>query len=296
MIVSLICLLHAATLGVPVTMSPEDQTRLGVEETVMTATEAPQALPAIVQVLDAGALAALDADLATALAAAGASQRDYQRTLGLARNDQSASRAAVEAARSKAEGDEARASLLRRRLALEWGPAIAAMSAQDRASLLDAIATGDAALLRADSLEAPGGLVGTVTITLPDRQTATAEPIGLTGSASTRLQTIGTLAVLRGPEALSLRSGRSLGGTIDSGESLTGILLPREAIVRLDGDAWAYVETGPDTFFRQQIVSPRIVADGWLVTTVFTPGDRVVTSGAGALLAVERADESAESE
>lgn len=296
MLLPLYLLIQAASLDVPVSLSVEEQSRYGVEETVLEAASIPETLPAFVQAIDAGPLAALQADLTAASAISDASSREYQRLLSLANQDQSASRAAVERALSAAAGDAARVDLLQRRLALEWGPALAQMDAVDRSDLLDQLALGEAALLRADSLQAPAGVVGSVTVYMDDGQSVQAEPLGFASTASAQLQTVGLYAVLRGESALAMRPGRTLGGTIDTGEVLDGVLIPRDAIVRLDGDAWAYVQTGPDAFARRQISSPGFVADGWLVTHSFVPGERVVTSGAGALLAVERADELAEAD
>lgn len=179
---------------------------------------------------------------------------------------------------------------------LAWGPAIAHMPPEDRAALIDAAAAGEAAIVRADAPERPDGVVGPVVIEMGAEATLTAEPLGLAGAADPRMQTLGVLAVVRGEAAAALRPGRVISGAIETSGQVSGVLIPRAAVVRLDGADWAYVRTGAETFERREISDPVPVADGWLVAGGFAPGDAVVDQGAGSLIALERADESAETD
>ena len=73
-----------------------------------------------------------------------------------------------------------------------------------------------------------------------------------------------------------------------SAKPTQGVLVPAAAIVWYAGQPWVYVQMGPQAFGRQPLGTP-VDADGaYFVSAGFTPGDRVVTSGAGLLLAEEQ--------
>src|SRR6185503_9598370 len=46
----------------------------------------------------------------------------------------------------------------------------------------------------------------------------------------------------------------------EAGEPLHGIVLTREAVLRLAGAAWAYVQVAEDAFVRRQIVLDRMLS------------------------------------
>jgi hypothetical protein len=85
-----------------------------------------------------------------------------------------------------------------------------------------------------------------------------------------------------------------LAAEIESSGRVTGVMIPRSALVRSDGMACVYLRLSEDEFVRRTVVATRIRQDGWFVTSGFEPGDEVVTAGAGSLLAVERSGEMAE--
>jgi hypothetical protein len=66
-----------------------------------------------------------------------------------------------------------------------------------------------------------------------------------------------------------------------------GVLVPSDAVVQWDALAWAYVERVPGRFVRVRVSTDLAVPGGWLVQQGFTPGERVVVTGAGQLLSEE---------
>lgn len=74
---------------------------------------------------------------------------------------------------------------------------------------------------------------------------------------------------------------------ISQGDPQKGVVVPRSALVRVAGKTWAYVQIDEPSFARREVVGARPVADGWFVPQGFTPGQRVVTSGAQILLSEE---------
>lgn len=287
----------AAPLNEPVTMSAADQAKTGVSTETLAAREESEGVAAIVRAIDPAPLAGLDTDLAAASAAVEASRAELVRVKRLAAQDQSASQQAVESAQAKAAADASALTLLRRRLVLDWGKAFADMPARERADLIAAVASGDAALLRADAPDRPVGVVGDLAISGRDGAAPImADPLGLSGSVDPRMQTIGLFCTVHGAAAAPLRPGRIFDGEIRTEKKISGVVIPRSAIVRLDAADWAYVRTGEEQFERREIVNPRFIKDGWFVAEGFRPGEAVVDKGAGSLVAVERADEATESD
>jgi hypothetical protein len=115
--------------------------------------------------------------------------------------------------------------------------------------------------------------------------------IGLLPVADPRLQTRGLLTELRGPQA-TLAVGQMLNAQLPGSATTHGVLLPRSALLRRDGQVWVYVATAGDSFARRAVHGYQAVSDGWFVPEGFTAGERVVTAGATALLGVETAGSS----
>jgi hypothetical protein len=84
--------------------------------------------------------------------------------------------------------------------------------------------------------------------------------------------------------------------TGDSSERAeSGILVPPSAVVVADGKYWCLVERQPGVFSRALIDISRPMADGYFVGDDIKPGDPIVTSAAGLLLA-RQANPSSEAE
>ena len=72
------------------------------------------------------------------------------------------------------------------------------------------------------------------------------------------------------------------------GEALHGVIVPETALVRAAERAWVYAQTSATTFVRRGVTLEHPMAEGWFVTAGVSPNDRVVTTGAQALLSEER--------
>ena len=66
-----------------------------------------------------------------------------------------------------------------------------------------------------------------------------------------------------------------------------GVLVPSTAVVQWDALAWAYREKAPGRYVRVRVATDLPVEGGWVVGGGLSPGDRVVTTGAGQLLSEE---------
>jgi hypothetical protein len=65
----------------------------------------------------------------------------------------------------------------------------------------------------------------------------------------------------------------------------SGIVVPPTAVVVIDGKYWCFVEREPGVFSRSPLDISQPMADGYFVRDGIKPGDLIVTSAAGLLLA-----------
>jgi hypothetical protein len=266
------------------------QAHLGVVVTRLAAAAPPSGTTTIARVLDPGPLLTLDGELASAMAAQAASRAEAERTRKLFSEDRTASARAVETANAQAQADQERVASARRRLTLEWGDGIMSMTPEKRTALLNDLARVRAELVR---VELPVGAVAPkIGGHLELRVTGDSKPLdatvlGLLPAADPRLQTSGVLVELRGADA-SLPIGRMLTATIPAPSGAApGVLVPRGALLRDDSKVWVYVQTAPESFIRREVVGYVPQADGWFVREGLMPGERVVSTGADVLHAVE---------
>jgi multidrug efflux pump subunit AcrA (membrane-fusion protein) len=73
-----------------------------------------------------------------------------------------------------------------------------------------------------------------------------------------------------------------------SGYPASGVLIPAAAAVISDGRVWCFIERRPGVFVRTALDTSTPVEGGYFVKSGFAPGDRLVTAGAGLLLAREK--------
>ncbi len=88
--------------------------------------------------------------------------------------------------------------------------------------------------------------------------------------------------------ALGLRPGMAVAAHLTPpGKARKGVVIPRSAVVRLNGKAWAYVQTADDKFTRREVSTADPTTQGWFVTTGWKEDERVLTAGAQTLLSEE---------
>lgn len=102
-------------------------------------------------------------------------------------------------------------------------------------------------------------------------------------------KTLGQTLLFRvGAEGLPLRPGQAVTAYLPtSGMSHAGVVIPRPAIVRFSGRAWAYVEIGGGQFTRREVPLTHPTDAGWFVVSGFTLGEQLVVTGAEVLLSEE---------
>jgi hypothetical protein len=273
-----------------ITVDAAAQTRFGIAITTLKSVAAPTGSPTTARVLDPGSLLQLDSELSAAAASLVASRAEAERTRTLFAQDRTASARAVEAANAQEQADLQRVTGAQRRLALEWGGALAELPTNRRAALLNDLAHARAELIRVElpantPVPKPGS---TIDVRGASDSALTATVLGTLPLADSRLQTRGVLAELKGAAA-NLPIGQMLTAEIPAvvASAAAGVVLPRSALLRRDSHVWAYVQTAPTTFVRREVRNYHPVLAGWFVADGFAGGDRIVASGAAALLGVE---------
>lgn len=268
-----------------IAIDADTQRRLGIVVASLAASSDAATLDGFAKGLDAAPLAAIIAEIDTAEAAAAASAAEARRLDSLYRQDVSASRRSVEAARAQARSDAARVRLAQQRIGIEFGPGLLHLGVAQVRQLTSEIASGTAALVRIDI---PGANLapGTVVSFAAGSATSVVRVLGPAAVADARLQSAGALAILRGPIAHQSLTSRVLAAKIANGPARAGLLVPRDAIVRFQGQMWVYRQTAKG-FVRVALNNPVSAPDGWLVTDGFASGDRIAVRGGAGLLAID---------
>ena len=271
-----------------VQISPDIQRRLGVVTQKVTLARRSTEIDAFAKVLDPAPLAQSDSDLETAEAAAAASAAQARRSKALHAADGSIAAKDVEAAVSQARQDALKVALLRRQLALAWGPGVARLSDAARGKLVRALADGSAALVHVDTHNNDGQAGARfVKVDIGDGS-ARGAVIGPARQAEPRLQSSGLIVEITGRSAILLSVGLTQSAHIQSTTTESGVMIPREAVIRYRGLDWAYVRADASTFERRLIDNPVPETDGFFVAHGFAGGDEVVVGGATALFAAEQ--------
>ncbi len=287
-------LFATVALAIPATAAPKvlkldaaTQGRLGVTTAPLRVGASRAALSGFVRGLDAVPLASLDADIAVATAALTASRAEAVRTQALHAADATVSARVQEAALAQMRADAARLQLLRRRLGLEWGQGVAALTDRARGRLLDDLVTRRAALIRLEAAGGPLPLHGTLALDLGLLGSTTVALLGAAPSVEARLQSVGALGVVRGPTAERIAPGVTAPATLSLGGAAQGVVIPRTALLRGGGQTFVYVRRTDGNFERRAVVAGHSAPDGLVVTTGFRPGEAVIVTGAAQVLAIE---------
>jgi hypothetical protein len=282
---------HSSGGEVVVELSRDEQARIGLETERVNAVTQSQEATAYGVVLDPAPLVALDAELASTLAAVAASRADYERARLLHSEQQNVSLKDFETARAKFQADQAQFNLLNHRLADEWGMKISAMAPAERASLIDALTKRIAGIVR---LSLPPGqslsqapTEARIAVLGYETHPLVTSSIWSAPNADSHLQGQGFLLEIEA-QGFPVRPGTAVTGHLQSpGTAKQGVVVPEPAVVTTGDRAWAYVQIAPTRFERRQLEATMPAARGWFVTSGFAAGDHVVVTGAQALLSEE---------
>ncbi len=239
---------------------------------------------AIATAVDIAPWLQLRAEATSADAAAHASAAQMLRIQQLLAADHSASPQEYEAARMQFDQDQARAHLAHNQLQAQWGGPLGRIGDERMAA---ALAGGGQTLLRIEPLlpllVEPDWtqlqISGPVTAKISSSASAWRAP-NASNSAQTPAWFLIVRTAQRWPSGLRTEFALPL-----SNEALIGTTVPSSAVVIADGATWVFVQQDATHFQRRKIDRSRPLPSGYFVTEQFAPGESVVVSGAGLLLA-----------
>lgn len=272
--------------GPGITLTEEQSEGLGLATAKLTPASYRGALTGYGTVVAFDAIAQSDADLASAEASAAQSQAATARAKDLSTGDDAAvSRETYEVAAAKSATDATAVLLARRKADAAYGNNAPWRNGAQRAAILARLQSGKSVLVK---------------VTFPIGATVTAQRFSVSRmGASDKGWT--TAAAWNAPADVTI-PGRSLFALVDgsdlaqgervianipTGAPQNGVLVPRSALVMGEGDSWAYLKSGDETYVRSRIDTSHPENDGYFVAQGFAPGQEVVTTGAGQLYARE---------
>jgi hypothetical protein len=274
-------------LGV-VELAPDQQAKAGIVLANPEPRELAREVKAYGGVIDTQPLLDLLAELRSAQASLDASTKEYARVQALHANDMNASARAVETAAATLKRDQIQVEAIRSRLSSDWGTAF---TKSDNTRLAQALTSLDAVVIRVDlavgeSLPSPPA-AGRVLSPFDSTRSADARLLGRATVASAQTPGQGFLFVLQ-PNSFELRPGMGVVAFLAlEGPRLHGVVLPRSAIVRHQGQAWVYAQTSDRRFERKPVVLEHAIDEGWFIDTSAIPSGRLVIDGAQILLSEE---------
>ncbi|HUW26985.1 MAG TPA: hypothetical protein VMV97_00110 [Sulfuriferula sp.] len=292
----------ATTSAGKVEITPQQLTTSGIEAQALPATRFQPQTSAYASVLDPGPLLLLRGQLRSAQlqtdaarAQAAASEREYQRLSVLNGQDHTVSDKVTETAHATRDADRAhleaaQASLLAARdtARSRWGDVLVGWALAARSPQLDALNSGQQALL---------------SVALPQNDATDSPPptirIGLSGTGggeiTARLVSPSPLAdpVIQSPTYFyqapraGLRTGMRIDALLPAGPSLEGVAIPNSAVVWYANRPWVYVQSDDTHFVRREIAVDTPAPGGWFVAHGWHGGERVAVKGAALLFSQE---------
>jgi hypothetical protein len=282
------------------TLSTADRRDGGIETSRPNPSPAQESVAGYGTVLDAAPLTELanryleaETQVQTAGAKLAVSRAAFERAKLLYKDRQNISSAQLQGAEGSFEVDKATLEAARSRLV-----SVAASTRQTWGSVLGAALIDRTPLMtrlteRAEYLVKvtlpPGATVATPPETAIARlDGATELHLTFVSPATTidpRLQGISYL--YRAPAEAALLPGLNVQVVLPVEAVERGVVVPEAAVVWLQGQAWIYLRTDPNTFVRREIAPDRPAPDGGYIVTGLPPDAEIAVRGAQMLLSEE---------
>jgi hypothetical protein len=272
------------------TLTGEEIGRLGIRtEPARTITFTPRVRGYGV-VADLSRVAQLDADLHTAEASATQSAASLKRAHALyGKSAHAISLESLEAAEKQAEADQIQVQLAERREIAAYGQNAPWLNEARRGDILPDLTTGHLVLVEAtfplgETLTGPpSSLVVTRLNTQPDQLGSTATLVW-DAPADPTIPGRSFYALITGSD---LAQGEHVLVFAPTGSPSKGVIVPAEAIVLSDNQAWCYVLASNGKASRISISLSEPVEGGYFIQQGIAAGAAIVVRGGGLLLARE---------
>ncbi len=270
-----------------VKLDKESQQHAGMKVAELEAAMLKPEIRSYGHVLDPAPLAALVAEIATARAALEASKKEFQRWKLLHSQGQNVSARALEAAEASMKRDQIATDTAHWRLVSGWGKAV--VNRPDLPEFVRSLSAVETALVRIDlplgQVLAQPPVGGRIAALATPEQPAEAQLVGPVPVADPQTQGQGFLFLLR---TRPLPPGTAVIGWLAlAGETASGVLVPRSALLRHQGQTLVYLQVNDDVFQRKEVELEHPTESGWFVGEGLKPQQKIVVTGAQQLLSEE---------
>ena len=237
-------------------------------------------------------LAAARADLDTLTAQARNSHAQYERSHVLFEDDRNVSQKSLQDARAAMQADQAKlqsaaatVSGLAATMRQQFGDVLASASMAPASDLFRRLLSGRTVVLRITlPAEFEGAPPARITVDAADGQRASAQKLSVSPLADPSVQGNPWLYAVDRALPVGMRTGVNVPSPVPAAQAL---VIPGQAVIWYGGQTWAYVQSAPDRFTRRYVPAGNESDRGFVVTSGFRAGDRVVTQGAQLLLSEE---------
>src|SRR6516165_2943745 len=282
-----------------ITLDPETQSQIGITLAPLKAITTHQQITAPAVILSAQELVtarnnyvAAQTALEKARANVEVAEQESDRLKALYQDNQNASQKALQSAQGTLRSAQADAQAAQQDLALQaaalrqsWGDMIPKWLVGDPPQL-------DRVFNQRDFLvqvTVPAGVASTApetaSLELPGSGYTQARLISTFPRVDPRIQGASFLYLAQNHFALA--PGLNVSARLPVGGLVRGVLVPQRSVVGWQGNAWVYEELSPGHFVRGEIATDTVLANGVIVSGGLSPGHRIVTTGAQALLSEE---------
>lgn len=271
-----------------VTINDEAQKRIGLKVEELKASEHTPELAAYGTVLDPTPLITAQAEIASTTVALETSRKAAERAKSLFDQGENVARKTLESAEADLKANEIKLKIVQEQIALEWGQSISKLSSSELQTLLSNLISGTTVLARVD-LPTGENLTNepsTARISGIGEKWQAAKILSRATKADPKMQGEGFILQC---ESSQLKPGAAVNALLQTaGPAQPGFVVPETAVVQFIGKAWTYVQSGTNTFTREEISLQTPVDHGWFETKGVKAGDHVVTQGAQELLSEEQ--------
>jgi hypothetical protein len=275
------------------------QSRLGLQVTTLTATvtRAEFTCPAVVLPIQdlttfRNTYIAAQTQLQKSRVELDVARKEYARLKALYEQDHNISEKSLQSAEGTLKASEAdeRASeqqggLQKAIIRQEWGGVASQWVLEDSPEFQRLLDQHDVLVQVTMQADATFAVPKTISLETPGTTRIGASLVSPFPRVDPRIQGRSFLYVASGDRGLS--PGTHLLAHLSVGAQIRGLVVPASAVVWSEGKPWVYQQTASDRFTRRPVPTEVPVERGFFVPWGFSPGDKVVTQGAQALLSDE---------
>ena len=282
-----------------ITLDTSTQTRLGLTVATLasTITRAQATFPAVVlSVQDLATFrnvyVASQAQLQKAHVQADVAGEEYTRLKTLFGENQNISEKSLQSAEGTLQSDvvdvraeEQQLSLQESGVQQEWGDVVTKWATEGSAQFKRVLEQRELLVQMTIPSGTSFGAPKTISLETPGGNRTQASFVSPYPRVDPRIQGRSFLYLASAQPGLS--PGLNLVAHLSVGSQLKGVVIPTSAVVWAEGKAWVYAQVSSDGFARRPLLTDVPVDNGFFVGEGFSTGDRVVISGAQALLSEE---------